>query len=1094
VSNILGRLLVELGVNTASFLTGMNAASKEAKKTASDIEHAFDAVGSSVGKALGSFGEVGSKFGELGSAASEMLGVIGGGAGPLGATIGLIAGVGIAAVGAAAGLSALAIEGAEIVERFALISQKTGIGIRDLQTLEAAGKTVGVSLEDMVTAMRKFDQAIVGTGKNSSATARVLKELGITSHDNNEALLQAADAFKAMADGPEKAADAVSLFGRAGLNMIPFLNKGREGVEEFNKIVAEFGPNITKHGVEANEEWKVSTVKLSLAWDSFAVSMEEHVLPALTAVVGALASATHGTGDFVSGAMTGANKLASAALAYTMALAMGQGNGSAIAAASFQIDKINRKDHPEDSGDEGKGKKKLTADEEKFIALQREQYDIAKAGGEAEYALAQARERVTNEVAKEHYQIATHILKDEIPGLEKAAQLEKERNKHKLVAPKAPGVAPMTADLLGSLGQQAEEQLKLAEATDHAAGSFTVLTAEMQANKKIGDDLRKLDDERNKLAKELQNAGTNVSERDRQSLSIRLKQIDDEKSRLQAAAPEITRLYAQIAVAKQIEQTGIKLDTTTDTNQQHIDSLRLLADAYAEGGDAINRAQIEQKLDGEKIALKKSAEALNEYAVEFPKDTAGIARMTADLDKQNKTLTLHRQQLEQEKALTIAANIEKDTRALEGEIAAYDLLIDAADRGAEAKRQAEAEGAFAKVKASGGTDDEANFAKEKSLTLSEEVRRKTVAEQGAALDLNRVYTDQRDLIGEISEKYKGNATVQLQLSAQLYDENNRLNSQWDAAAIKVGGVSDKLKAMLDQIRQGGANPWEQVFTAMSKTVNDLTDSLANFIVTGKGSLQQIEQQFSVSLVKTGLQTLESKAAGYLENKFLGGAIGGKPDGTEANPLHVKDVGAGGMGADGTSDAGLLGAVAGMKQPDFGGFGDILAGFGGGDSLGKPDGTQSKPFYVADNSGGAGGGLGGGGGLFGGLSSLFSGGGSSDGFSAAENSFLDGGPAPDEGGGGGGGFFSGIASALFGGFRAGGGDVAAGKAYVVGENHPEIFVPGKSGSVVPSVSTGQETHVHQQFNISTPDADSFRRSHAQIAADASRMANIALSRS
>lgn len=61
-----------------------------------------------------------------------------------------------------------------------------------------------------------------------------------------------------------------------------------------------------------------------------------------------------------------------------------------------------------------------------------------------------------------------------------------------------------------------------------------------------------------------------------------------------------------------------------------------------------------------------------------------------------------------------------------------------------------------------------------------------------------------------------------------------------------------------------------------------------------------------------------------------------------------------------------------------------------------------------------------------------------------------------GGGGSGGLGSIINSAisgLFGGGRAGGGDVQAGKAYVVGEKRPELFVPGRSGTIVPSVGGG-----------------------------------------
>jgi hypothetical protein len=43
--------------------------------------------------------------------------------------------------------------------------------------------------------------------------------------------------------------------------------------------------------------------------------------------------------------------------------------------------------------------------------------------------------------------------------------------------------------------------------------------------------------------------------------------------------------------------------------------------------------------------------------------------------------------------------------------------------------------------------------------------------------------------------------------------------------------------------------------------------------------------------------------------------------------------------------------------------------------------------------------------------------------------------------------------LFGGFRAGGGPVSGGKAYVVGENGPEIFAPNVSGSIIPNGRIG-----------------------------------------
>lgn len=45
---------------------------------------------------------------------------------------------------------------------------------------------------------------------------------------------------------------------------------------------------------------------------------------------------------------------------------------------------------------------------------------------------------------------------------------------------------------------------------------------------------------------------------------------------------------------------------------------------------------------------------------------------------------------------------------------------------------------------------------------------------------------------------------------------------------------------------------------------------------------------------------------------------------------------------------------------------------------------------------------------------------------------------------------GILGSIFGGFRADGGPVSSGRAYVVGERGPELFMPGRSGTIIPNV--------------------------------------------
>ena len=54
--------------------------------------------------------------------------------------------------------------------------------------------------------------------------------------------------------------------------------------------------------------------------------------------------------------------------------------------------------------------------------------------------------------------------------------------------------------------------------------------------------------------------------------------------------------------------------------------------------------------------------------------------------------------------------------------------------------------------------------------------------------------------------------------------------------------------------------------------------------------------------------------------------------------------------------------------------------------------------------------------------------------------------------------SGVISSAFGGFRAAGGPVSAGKSYVVGEQGAEMFVPSSNGSIVPNGGMGSTFNI------------------------------------
>ncbi|NWG45992.1 MAG: phage tail tape measure protein [Alphaproteobacteria bacterium] len=84
--------------------------------------------------------------------------------------------------------------------------------------------------------------------------------------------------------------------------------------------------------------------------------------------------------------------------------------------------------------------------------------------------------------------------------------------------------------------------------------------------------------------------------------------------------------------------------------------------------------------------------------------------------------------------------------------------------------------------------------------------------------------------------------------------------------------------------------------------------------------------------------------------------------------------------------------------------------------------------------------------------------------------------------------SGALKGAFGGARAMGGPVSPGRAYLVGEQGPELFTPSGSGRIVPNGQLGLGgAGVTVNFNFPTgTDVDRFRRSESQIAAMMNRV--------
>jgi hypothetical protein len=89
-----------------------------------------------------------------------------------------------------------------------------------------------------------------------------MEKTGRATEDNVAVLLETAELFERMPDGVQKTNLAVEMFGRSGLNMIPMLNQGRDGITELMAEAERLGVVIDGRTAKAAEEFNDQLTKL----------------------------------------------------------------------------------------------------------------------------------------------------------------------------------------------------------------------------------------------------------------------------------------------------------------------------------------------------------------------------------------------------------------------------------------------------------------------------------------------------------------------------------------------------------------------------------------------------------------------------------------------------------------------------------------------------------------------------------------------------------------------------------------------------------------------------------------------------------------
>lgn len=197
------------------------------------------------------------------------------------------------------------------------MAQRTGVSVESLSTLRRVAEMSGTSLEGLEKGIKGLSTHMYDAARGSKESADLFSRLGVEVRDasgnlrvTDQVLMEIADRFAAMPDGPEKAALAVKIFGKAGMDLIPMLNLGAKGINEIRAKFKEMSSDTAKAADAFNDK----LVELKGAFGGVASRLTMQALPAMEKLTDLLLSLVK-DGNQVTGAIRVLGEVITAALA-----------------------------------------------------------------------------------------------------------------------------------------------------------------------------------------------------------------------------------------------------------------------------------------------------------------------------------------------------------------------------------------------------------------------------------------------------------------------------------------------------------------------------------------------------------------------------------------------------------------------------------------------------------------------------------------------------------------------------------------------------------------------------------------------------------
>ena len=196
----------------------------------------------------------------------------------------------LAAAGAA--LFAVAKSTADFGEEALKGAQKAGTTVQVFSALSHAAKMADVDTQQLITGMKSLSINMIEAQQKTGDGEAVFRRLGVSALDasgklrpTEAVLLDLVDVFAKSADGAGKTEAAVKLFGKAGPELLPFLNQGKAGIAAMMAEAERLGLVLSKDDAEAANTFNDALKKLDAQVKGLTVSIGLPLVRGLTDVL-----------------------------------------------------------------------------------------------------------------------------------------------------------------------------------------------------------------------------------------------------------------------------------------------------------------------------------------------------------------------------------------------------------------------------------------------------------------------------------------------------------------------------------------------------------------------------------------------------------------------------------------------------------------------------------------------------------------------------------------------------------------------------------------------------------------------------------------